>query len=49
MKSSGKQPAKPQPKPQQDSHTKAVREAHQQAAKPAGPAGNTFKYPIRMG
>lgn len=38
-----------QGKSRPDSHEKFVRQAHEQAKKPASPSGNTFKYPIRMG
>lgn len=46
----GKTPAKSQSsyKPVKENHQKFVEEAHKSAGKPAGPAGNSFKYPIRM-
>lgn len=40
------QKAKP---PAKEPHERHVERAHKDAAKPAGPAGAKFNYPIRMG
>jgi len=45
----GKSYVGPTAKKAVDRHEAAVAKAHRDAAKPAGPAGKTFKYPVRMG